>query len=605
VSADPNRYVSAKILPPARRPLKVYEFDPTLGRLLGNVMTTMVSYESLAPGPVGERLAVVDYDGSTKTFYMPVDLDDPNILLRGGLDPTEADPRFHQQMVYAVATETLERFQAALGRRVHWRRPPHPLPKGAPNRLYLHPHAMVQANAFYDPKAHAILFGYFRTTDYADAQVLPGQTIFTCLSHDIIAHETTHAVVDGVRTYFMEPTNIDVPAFHEAFADLAALFQHFSHKEALLYTMQRTGGLLYKTNLTPEATQSTGAPAAAAGSPIIQDEMTPDNPLIELARQFGQVSGLRGGLRSALGTLPTPQDILTKTEPHERGSILVAAIFDAYFSIYIQKTAALFQTFRAGGGPVAPVDLPGPLADLLSSLASQIADEFFVICARALDYCPPVDITFGDFLRALLTADFDLFPSDTDGVRDAIMQAFRLRGIYPDDADYFSEGSLCWPEVPPDALPRVSGLLFGDPNGLTAQEKDVNGPLLRKYAKDNAEALGFPNARDIEVPSFHPMFRTDQDGSLKIDMVVEMVQTTNVDVDPAYSKFGQFPMRVGVTLMIAQPLVHANVREDPIVRYRIPKFSSDLREMRQRAAYASLDVSNGPAEINFGLIHGV
>ena len=36
---------------------------------------------------------------------------------------------------------------------------------------------------------------------------LPGQRVFTCLSHDIIAHEVTHAVIDGIRTYFTEPTN--------------------------------------------------------------------------------------------------------------------------------------------------------------------------------------------------------------------------------------------------------------------------------------------------------------------------------------------------------------------------------------------------------------
>ncbi len=51
----------------------------------------------------------------------------------------------------------------------------------------------------------------------------------------------THAIVDGIRGYFLEQTNVDVAAFHEAFADLAALFRHFSHGEALEDTLQRTG----------------------------------------------------------------------------------------------------------------------------------------------------------------------------------------------------------------------------------------------------------------------------------------------------------------------------------------------------------------------------
>ena len=585
--------------PPAKRPLKVYAFDPTMGRKLGNNLTVEVRYEPLAPGPVGERFAVVDYDGSTKGYYRPVDLDDPNILLRGGLDPNESDPRFHQQMVYAVASETLERFEAALGRRVHWRLPKPKQGRHVPNRLYLFPHAMVQANAFYSPDAHGILFGYFRATEYADAQVLPGQSIYTCLSHDIVAHETTHAVVDGIRSHFTEPTNIDVAAFHEAFADVSALFVHFSHREVLLDTLQRTGGRLYTAGMTADA------PAVNASAPLIQSEIAPDNPLIELARQFGQVSGMHAGLRSALGTPANAQALETTTEPHLRGAILVAAVFDAYFAIYIQQTADLFRVFRAGGGSQNPVDLPGPLAELLAAEASRIAELFFGVCARALDYCPPVDITFGDFLRALITADKDLYPSDTYGVRDALMQAFRLRGIVPDDAQYFSEDALCWPEVRDRGLPAVAGLTFGDPNGLTDEEKDHNGGILRDYAKANAAPLGFDPAFDIEPESFHPMFRTGEDGSLRIDMVVELIQTQDRDVDPQEPAYGTFPVRSGVTLMIAQPPLHAGTRALPQVRFAIGKHLNAERELRQRAAYAAQGLSNGPAHIDFALLHGI
>jgi hypothetical protein len=138
---------------------------------------------------------------------------------------------------------------------------------------------------------------------------------------------------------------------------------------------------------------------------------------------------------------------------------------DTYFTIYTRRTADLFRIFRAGGGTVGRADLPAPLADRLAAEASRTAEQFFVICARALDYCPPVDITFGDYLRAVLAASLDLHPQDPDGVRDAFMEAFRLRGIVADGATSFTEESLFWPKVRPDALPRVKGLLFGDPNG--------------------------------------------------------------------------------------------------------------------------------------------
>lgn len=69
-----------------------------------------VANEGLHRGPAGKRIVVIDYDGGHGRFYPPVDLNDPAILMHGGLDPTESDPRFHQQMVYAVAMRTLENY---------------------------------------------------------------------------------------------------------------------------------------------------------------------------------------------------------------------------------------------------------------------------------------------------------------------------------------------------------------------------------------------------------------------------------------------------------------------------------------------------------------
>ncbi|MCA1397951.1 peptidase M4 [Bradyrhizobium sp. BRP56] len=584
--APSDIYTSSEIPTPSERPLSVYAFDPSAGRLVGNYMTASVRYEAVQPGPIGERFAVIDYDGANKTFYQPVDLNDPRLLIRGGLSPCESDPRFHQQMVYAVASETLQRFEFALGRRIHWRgfkrsADAAPVPHGASRCLNLFPHAMCQANAFYSPEAHGILFGYFRASRTNPGSNLPGQTVFTCLSHDIIAHETTHAIVDGIKSFFTEPTNIDVPAFHEAFADLAALFSHFSHKEFLLDTLEKTGGRLFDSRLKPEV-----AIAADSKEPVIQLQIEKANPLVALATQFGEAAGMRGALRSALGTPPNSSDINVKTEPHDRGSILVAAVFDAYFTVYTRRTSDLFRIHRAGGGNLDHDDLPTPLAERLATEASRTAEQFFVICARALDYCPPVDITFGDFLRAVLTADLDLHPKDPDGVRDAVMQAFRLRGIIADGVASFSEESLFWPKVRRDALPTVDGLQFGDPNGLTKSEKDHNGDVLRAYAQKYGDLLGFDRSLGkIQALSFHPMFHMGEDGRLFVDMVAELVQTVRTPFGDAGS--GTFPMRNGVTLLISQDPPQADKRPPPRIRFVIAKLHSAEREDRVRTYYAS------------------
>lgn len=645
-----------KIDEPTTRTLKVYALDPSAGNYVGNVMSVRIRWErSLKPGPVGRRFAVLDYDGANKQYYPPVDLDDYRILARGGLDPSESDPRFHQQMVYAVASQTVEKFESALGRRVHWRRADRPGGKGGKRKaarndddiwvLKLYPHAMVQANAFYSRDAHGILFGYFRAADVNQGNNLPGQCIFTCLSHDIIAHEVTHAVIDGIRTFFTEPTNPDVLAFHEAFADLTALFLHFSHKEAILDTIRKTGGRLYQFELKPDAAPVETEPAPTRpdedAPPPVSAEARASNPLIELAKQFGEASGAGRALRSALDERPDPNALATRiTDPHTRGSILVAAVFDAYFSTYLRASADLFRIYRAGGGQVDAAELPSSLANLLADAACRTANQFFQLCARALDYCPAVDITFGDFLCALITVSADLQPDDDGGVRQALMQAFRVRGIYPESASFFSEGALRWPPVPDwdsrkpaaDALPPVCAAVKDEATdeveeldlgfsatGFTRAQMDVNGQILREYAWKNAARLGFdadprlPVEQRPYAPSFHQVFRIESDGRLRVDMVVELVQTRYVPFDTRFPD-ATFPLRGGVTLIIAAPGRDATGHPvPPKVRFAIRKPltgpNGQLREARQRNYSMAMGLMDGDTtqarhfQANFGLVH--
>ena len=226
------------------------------------------------------------------------------------------------------------------------------------------------------------------------------------------------------------------------------------------------------------------------------------------------------------------------------------------------------------------------MANQLAKAASKTANILFKICVRAIDYCPAVDINFGDYLRALITADRDNHPADPLGVRDALMQAFRLRGILPEDAQYFSEESLCWSPVEPNQLPDFEGLIFGDPNGLTRAEKDHNGDILRKYAQDNAEKLGFKHGKFISVPSFHPAFRLTPDGSMRVDMVVEMAQTADIPYDKKKPELGTFPMRSGSTLLISKPPLQDGDYGPGQIRYlirrRIDGPYGERRQRRQR-----------------------
>src|SRR5262249_42102822 len=151
--------------------------------------------------------------------------------------PSEANPQFHQQMVYAVAMSTIRHFELALGRRALWSpRRYETTPSGKEEfvqRLRVYPHGLREANAYYSPDNKALLFGYLPSSNSAPGRNLPGGIVFTCLSHDIVAHETTHALLDGMHLRFVEASNPDMPAFHEAFADLVAMLQHFTFPDVL------------------------------------------------------------------------------------------------------------------------------------------------------------------------------------------------------------------------------------------------------------------------------------------------------------------------------------------------------------------------------------
>jgi hypothetical protein len=434
-SASSQIHLPSQPPTPTHRHLRGYAFDPSLATQLETALVSevvfKVPWEKLKPGPIGEYVEVVDYDPASACLYHPVDLDDARILAQNGLPPSEGNPQFHQQMVYAAVMTTIDRFERALGRKAMWpdrfsRTEDLPDDERYVQRLRIYPHALRMANAYYSRDKRALLFGYFPGTEERTSAQFPGGMVFTCLSHDIVAHETTHALLDGFHEYFMEPTNEDVLAFHEAFADIVALFQHFTFPEVIAHQIARTRGNLGDENL-----------------------------LAQLASQFGHARGSYGALRDAIGKydktqkkwvkhVPDPTELDNTHEVHARGAILVAAVFDAFLSIYHRRTADLMRLASGGSGVLREGALHPDLVNRLSQEASKAAGHVLNMCIRALDYCPPVDLTFGEYLRALISADMDLMPEDEHGYRIAFIEAFRRRGIYPMGLRTLSEDSLRW-----------------------------------------------------------------------------------------------------------------------------------------------------------------
>jgi hypothetical protein len=313
--------------------------------------------------------------------------------------------------------------------------------------------------------------------------------------------------------------------------------------------------------------------------------------------------GMRKGLRSAIGKPKTMKELHDTTECHERGSILVAAVFDAFFTVYLQRAAKHFRIYRSAGGREGE-DLAAPLADALCTEATSTAMQFFQTCARALDYLPPVDVTFGDFLRAVMTSETDFDAADQEGIRDAWMQAFRRREILPDDARFFSEGALCWPARLDDV--KAKDLPFGGPLGLTYEEQQQTATALEAFIGRNRKLLNLDPRLDYRIPSFHPLYRINHAGNVRWDLVVEIIQT--VPVTPAI-----FPMRGGTTMIISTHSTGGGGNKDDLfLRYVISKplggRKGELRAQQQKGYLEQRGIKPGGAasqlRVNFALVHG-
>ena len=583
---------------PTRR-LRVYALDPSMTQRLDfvavNRTTLCVPWddqpetkEPLRPGPVGEYLEVVDIDPASDKVYDPVDLNDPTLLAQDGWAPSEGNPEFHQQMVYAVGMTTIGHFEKALGRKALWApryaaadeggwRDAYEVP-----RLRIYPHALRTDNAYYSPEKKALLFGYFPAISTAEDATAPGSMVFTCLSSDIIAHEMSHALLDGLHRRFQEVSNPDVLAFHEAFADIVALLQHFTNGELVRFEIGRARGKLSSAEL-----------------------------LGGLAQQFGEGIRRGGPLRDYLSPEIEKLNYATTEEVHERGSILVYAVYQAFLKIVERRTRDLIRLATGGTGVLPEGELHPGLVNQLTLEACKSAKHVLHICIRALDYCPAVDITFGEYLRALITADLDLVPNDRLNYRVAFMEAFRYKEILPTDVRTVSEETLAWSSLDypnQDWVPSIlKGLDFGWNRDISRSEMfalsnknrwKLRNALEKEFAKDRDLPAQFgllPNVplynekgevarptkegeTTFDVFGVRPARRIAPDGDfLRTEVIVTIQQRRPIPLDGSDIKNGHFWFRGGTTLILDPEEGNEHVR------YSILKNSgSETRIERQR-----------------------
>jgi hypothetical protein len=474
------------------RKLTIIAQDPGLRVEHDQILTAEVEVplEELEPGPRGCRAYVIDYDVSTRTFYRPFELDpyhDPYKKPSFEKDPTAEDfkeynnrllnePGFHAQNVYAIVMRILSRFEYALGRRVTWSFDGH--------QLVIAPHAFADANAFYSKGERALMFGYFRGR--------LGAPIFSCLAHDVIAHETTHALLDGLRQRYTDPSSPEQAGFHEGFADIIALLSILSLTDVVGTVLRWT-----------EASDPAPDPSLIHAKYLKADRLK-EFALLGLARQMGtELSGVRGQALRRSVDLPSDPHLIKQPEyeePHKRGEILVAAVLNAFLHIWVKRLNQFGQV-SDGYYPF----------DRVIEEGAGIADYLLTMCIRAIDYSPPTDLQFCDFLSAILTADSQIHPDDSKyEFRKVLLERFRAYGIEP--TSKADDGM--WEPPSPDLDYAHSHFenLQRDPDEVF------------RFIWQNRQKLGVHEDAYTRVISVRPCLRVGPDGFALRETVSEYVQ---------------------------------------------------------------------------------
>jgi hypothetical protein len=372
---------------------------------------TITMEDRFLDGPVTRRVAVLDFDGKTGNLrhgarFLPPKpkrkigrFDVPKGNNLNDLD----DPCFMQAAVFGGVYKTIAMFEEpdTLGRPITWAFPG--------SQLLVVPRAGDWPNAFYERDSRSLQFFYFTP---------PGRDkpVFTAHSQDIIAHETAHAIIDGVAPDLYHAQHPEGLAIHEAVADLTTLLMAFRSRKLASAVLEQTGGSIKHSSA-----------------------------FTMVAEQFG--SALREN-RHALRDLRNQRKMsdpdLDKTEPHALSEVLSGALYAVVYRIHEElkgvsdeedaRESSLavhseFQQWKQSDDPAAEKARSGDRANTSPGRALWIASERFKrTLLRGLDYLPPGEVGFADLARAILASDEASHP-DSGAQREWIVDEFVRRGI--------------------------------------------------------------------------------------------------------------------------------------------------------------------------------
>jgi hypothetical protein len=370
---NPEETAAKKQKPPVETPktkaMGMFLQDPSLGTLHSDYLFPLD--QDFLLGTTSSRFAIQDTSAEgagvfpTPDWSKKPDLSFAYFQQNGLIDNHE----FHQVNTFAVLSRTLDLVEEEIGHAIAWK------DGGA---LVVRPHAFEGMNAYYDPQNPSLNFGYF-TSPFRRTPV------WVCLSHDVVAHELGHAILDTFRPYYLYSTDLDTSALHESFADILAMFSALQYDSIVQHIYKETGGDMRHPSLVSRLAEEFGIGIAGTAIPYLRsalegDKYSPDGP----------------------------------KEPHQRSTVWTAAIYEI-----MEKLVAVSQ-------PKGFVEFAIALTKATRWVKGMLI--------RALHYTPTTSLSMPMLARLIYAADAQVFPKDAK-FRDIAKEVFQSRGLWNENID--------------------------------------------------------------------------------------------------------------------------------------------------------------------------
>jgi hypothetical protein len=329
---------------------------------------------------------------------------------------------------------------AALGRPVRW--------AFDGEQLLVVPRAGQLDNAFYHRDSHSLYFFSFTSATKSAG------TVHCALSQDIVVHEATHAIIDGIAPDLFDASSPESLALHEAVADFTAVLSSVRNRDLPRYRARESHKAV--------------------------DELVTSSRFSRIAKEFELARSGRHALRDACNrktldpNVHDPAQRVDPADPHALSEVLTGALFEV-----LRRTVRRVTTADAR-----------PRRELLRQAAGMFGVRVYTVLRMAgliykgLDWLPPGEVSFSDYARAMLAADEYYWPRLAQQ-RRWLLQECRTRHIF--DRNESAEGRR----------PRRVLLSDGEFSALQS-----SGAARRRFVQAHRRLLHVPEGAKFTVRAY-------------------------------------------------------------------------------------------------------